>query len=354
MEYGIALATTTESWRWALRAETLGLAEAWFYDTQLLNPDVFIGMALAADRTSTIRLGTGVLIPSNRLSAVTANCFASLNRMAPGRIDFGVGTGFTGRRTMDQSAIPLARMQRYVEEVQGLLRGETVTAELEDGEHPVRFLNPELGLINLTDPVGLHVSAMGPKSRRLTAALGAGWLNFAGSVEPALRDLADMRTAWRAAGHDAGTLRSTLFSVGCVLEDGEPADSPRALAEAGPYAAVVLHNLVETSAAGSLDGHLPPFLVAAVERYREVWNGYPEGERHLHNHRGHLMFLRDEEREIIDAEMIEALTFTGTRTALAERLRALDAGGYDQFVIQLVEGHEHALEDWSTLFHGLA
>ncbi len=63
MEYGIALASEIDSWRWVQRAEELGFSSAWFYDTQLLNPDVFICMALAAEKTERIRLGTGVLVP---------------------------------------------------------------------------------------------------------------------------------------------------------------------------------------------------------------------------------------------------------------------------------------------------
>lgn len=350
MEFGIALATTVDAWKAVQQAEAEGLSEAWFYDTQLLNPDVFIGMALAADRTSRIRLGTGVLIPSNRSAAVTANCLASLNQLAPGRIDFGVGTGFTGRRTMGQWAIPLARMQRYVEEVQGLLRGETVRAELEGGSHPIRFLNPELGLINLRDDIPLHVSAMGPRSRLLTARLGAGWLNFSGDEQAALRDRMDMAAAWKEVGQPAATLRSTLFGLGCVLAPGEPADSGRALAQAGPAAAVVLHNLAETSHAGDLEGHLPEPMVRAVEAYREIWRSYPAQERYLHNHRGHLMFLRDEERELLTADLIRALTFTATRDELVGRLGALKEGGYDQFVVQLVPGHEGALQDWLDVF----
>ena len=93
MEFGIALATSTESWKAVKRAEELGFSHAWFYDTQLLNPDVFIGMTQAAMTTQRIRLGTGVLIPSNRIEPVTANALATLNKIAPGRIDFGVGTG---------------------------------------------------------------------------------------------------------------------------------------------------------------------------------------------------------------------------------------------------------------------
>ncbi len=131
MDFGIAFASSTESWRVAQRAEDLGFTHAWFYDTQLLNPDVFVCMALAAQATKRIRLGTGVLIPSNRLSPVAANGYATLSKLAPGRIDFGVGTGFTGRRTMGQGAIKLADFERYIHEVQALLRGETVTMPLQ-------------------------------------------------------------------------------------------------------------------------------------------------------------------------------------------------------------------------------
>jgi hypothetical protein len=52
-----------------------------------------------------IRLCTGVLIPSNRIAPVAASALASLNALAPGRIHFGVGTGFTARRTMGLLAI---------------------------------------------------------------------------------------------------------------------------------------------------------------------------------------------------------------------------------------------------------
>ena len=152
MEFGIAVASTTESWRVVARAEELGFTEAWFYDTQLLNPDVFVCMALAAERTSRIRLATGVLIPSNRIAPVAANCLATLNRLAPGRVKLGVGTGFTGRRTMGLPAIKLADLREYLRVVQALLRGETIEWETEGLRRKIRFLNPDFGLINTADP----------------------------------------------------------------------------------------------------------------------------------------------------------------------------------------------------------
>src|SRR5882672_11949077 len=113
MEFGIAVATAADSWKLVERAEALGFTHAWFYDTQMLSADCFVAMGAAAMKTSRIRLGTGVLIPSNRIAAVTANALASLNKLAPGRIDFGVGTGFTGRRAMGLGAVKLKDMEDY-------------------------------------------------------------------------------------------------------------------------------------------------------------------------------------------------------------------------------------------------
>jgi 5,10-methylenetetrahydromethanopterin reductase len=88
MNFGIALPTAADSWKIVQRAEELGFTHAWFYDTQMLSADCFVAMGAAAVKTRHIRLGTGVLVPSNRIAPVTANALASLNKLAPGRTLF--------------------------------------------------------------------------------------------------------------------------------------------------------------------------------------------------------------------------------------------------------------------------
>src|SRR5271170_2729166 len=171
MDFGIGIATSGDSWKLAQRAEELGFTHAWFYDTQMLTADCFVAMGAAAVKTSRIRLGTGVLVPSNRIAAVTANSLATLNGLAPGRIDFGIGTGFSARRAMGLGAVKLADMVEYVRVVMSLLRAETVETEVEGAPRKIRLLNPEAGQINIRDPVGLYVSALGPRARRITAQL---------------------------------------------------------------------------------------------------------------------------------------------------------------------------------------
>jgi 5,10-methylenetetrahydromethanopterin reductase len=351
MRFGIAMATSAESWKLVQRAEELGFSHAWFYDTQMLSADCFVAMGAAAVKTSRIRLGTGVLIPSNRIAPVAANALASLNKLAPGRIEFGVGTGFTGRRAMGLGAIRLADLEEYVRIVYALLREETVDMELEGKRRRIRFLNPEAGLINTADPIGLHVSAYGPKGRALTARLGAGWLTFAGDVDGGIAGLRDMQQTWQAAGRAVADLSATAFALGCVLAPGEPYDSPRAVAQAGPRAAVVLDRAADEALAGLPNATPPhPSVADAVRGYVELARTFqPENARYLMNHRGHLMFVKPEERPYVTADLIRTTSFTATEQDLVQRVRTLRDAGYSQFVVQIVPGQEQAIEDWARV-----
>lgn len=354
MDYGINLATAADSWKVVKRAEELGFTRAWFYDTQLLNAEIFVAMGAAAVTTSRIRLGTGVLIPSNRIAPVAASALMSLNALAPGRIDFGISTGFTARRTMGVGPVRLADMRRYIEQVQRLIAGDTVEWEFEGARRKMRFLSPDIGVVNNRDPIPLHISALGPRARALTAELGAHWINGVGYIDAAKASIAAMQSAWRSAGIEPATRVATAFCGGCVLAEGEPFDSLRARTQAGPHATIVLHNLVEREQFGDLGRGIPPALAPLVEQYRKIYERYePADARYLENHRGHLMFLRPEEHQVCTAELIRAVTITGTRSALRERLRELQAAGYTDFSIHIRHGHPAMLEEWAEVIAGV-
>ena len=351
MQYSVAFATETDTWKWVKRAEELGFHAAWFYDTQLLNPDLFACMALAAHETERIRLGTGVLVPSNRIEPVAANGLATLNRLAPGRIDFGVGTGFTARRTMGLDAMGLKRTREYIECVRHLLSGDMVEWEFEGERRKIRFLNPDLDLINVDDEIPLWFSAFGPRSRQVAAELGAGWLNFGG--HGAIEGIAAMQESWQAAGHDRASLEANLFFLGAVLT-GDPAeDDNRLMAQGGPSTAVMFHNFADEVGAMGGRNMAAGSLTPLVEQYLDVHQGYdPADARYLQNHRGHLMFVRPEETHITP-DLVRSTTMSGTPEDLVGRLRQFQAAGYTQFTIQLVHGHEHAIEDWARVFQAL-
>ena len=356
MRFAIAIPTDAESWRVVRRAEELGFSRAWFYDTQMLSADPFVAMAAAALQTTRIRLATGVLIPSNRIAAVTANAFASLNKLAPGRIDFGVGTGFTGRRAMGLGAVKLADLEAYTREVMALLRGETIETEIEGKRRLIRLLNPELGLINTRDPIGVYLAASGPRSRQLTARLAAGWINTTADVAGGVAAIAEMRALWTDAGHRAESLDAIVLTGGVVLEAGEPADSPRAVAQAGPRAAMLLHRAADAALMGlPTIATIPSEVAETVARYVELARGFrPQGAPYLENHRGHLMFVKPEERPFVTADLIRLTTFAAPERELKDRIAALAAAGYSEIAIQIVPGQEHAIEDWSRIRRAFA
>lgn len=355
MDYGIALATHAESWRHVKRAEELGFASASFFDTQLLNADLFVAMGAAAMVTTRIRLATGVLIPSNRIAPVAASALASINALAPGRVMLGLGTGFTGRRTMGLPAITLARLEEYLRVVEALLRGETTDWSEEGGTHKVRFLNPEKGYINIDDPIPAHISAFGPRGRALVAKLGTGWLSGGGKPPQAATALEAMRKSWQEAGRDAKDLYTTTFCGGCVLAEGEAADSPRARAQAGPSVTMLFHDYAEHDDLGSIIKPIP-HLKPLYDRYMEIYKSYePADARYLTNHRGHLMFLRPEEQQLLSPELIRAVTLTGPEAELVEGVRGYRAAGFNQLAIHLRNGQEmEMLADWGKVIEKAA
>lgn len=355
MRFAIAIPTDAESWRVVRRAEELGFHRAWFYDTQMLSADPFVAMAAAAMKTRRIRLATGVLIPSNRLAPVAANAFASLNKLAPGRIDFGIGTGFTGRRAMGLGAVRLRDMEEYIRIVAALLRGEAVEAEIEGQRRLIRLLNPELGLINTREPVPLYIAATGPRARALTARLGAGWINTAGDVAGGVEGFGAMAALWSAAGRDMAALDAVVLTGGAILDEGEPADSPRAVAQAGPRAAMLLHRAADAALLGFPAPAIPPAAADTVAAYVEAARHFtPQGAQYLENHRGHLMFVKPAERRFVTAELIRLTTITATEREIKDRLAALAAAGYGEVAVQIVPGQEHAIEDWGRIRRAFA
>src|ERR1700753_3418690 len=114
MEVSCAFPTALDSPDNIVLAEQLVERRACIYDTPQQSPDVWMTLALAAERTERIGLGPGVLVPSLRHPMVNAAGTATLAALAPGRVEVAFGTGFTGRRAMGYRAIPWAFMDAYI------------------------------------------------------------------------------------------------------------------------------------------------------------------------------------------------------------------------------------------------
>ena len=100
MKISAQFATSLNSDEHIATAEQLVYDRAWLFDTPQQSPDVWMMLALAARRTTTIGLGPGVLVPTLRHPMVNASATAALTALAPGRIAVAFGTGFTGARAL--------------------------------------------------------------------------------------------------------------------------------------------------------------------------------------------------------------------------------------------------------------
>lgn len=347
MNFGIAFPSWIQAWRDCEVAEAEGFTHAWFYDTQLLCSDVYATMALAAEHTTTMTLGTLVAIPSNRIAPVTASAIATINALAPGRVVLGVGTGFTGRNTMGMPPLPVARMVEYVRQVRGLLAGEDVLFREGKYERWIRLLSRDraLGCINLDDPIPIHIAANAPKALAAVGEVGDGWISVAQDTAGIGAGIAAAKNSaashGRAFDGEGGRPHTTMLTTGCVLNPGESVASERVVRRVGPVTVVGVHAIWESSRGGHGFGLENEDMARAFDGYIENYaasHGSPADRRYLDAHEGHMMYLKPGEEAFVIPEMIPVLSLTGTPDDVLERCRMFAAAGVDNLALQAIPG----------------
>lgn len=303
-------------------AEQLGFNTAWVYDTPALQLDCWMTLALAAVRTSRIRLGPGVLIPSLRHPMVTASAIAHLVQLAGAdRVVVGVGSGFTGRRAMGRKPLRWADMPDHIAVVQQLLAGETVTI---DGAAARMLHWPGQAPARPID-VPWVIGVNGPKGLEVARDLGAG-----------------VFTSRPRPGADHGGLPSvTLLGFGTVLDAGETLDSPRVLAAAGPGVSVAYHAFLEQR-----DGRLST--LPNAQRFVELVHALPDKTRHLALHEGHLTMVNDIDREVLVGEAMRMLPMVATAAELPDRIATLAQSGITEIAFQPMGDIERELRAFAA------
>src|SRR5215468_691653 len=106
--------------------EAAGFDGAGILDSQLLCRDTFATMALAATRTSRLTLFPAVTNPFTRHASVLAGAIQTVEELAPGRVKFVIGTGYTSASTIGKKPATLAEMRACIATVKSLLAGKTV------------------------------------------------------------------------------------------------------------------------------------------------------------------------------------------------------------------------------------
>lgn len=303
-------------------AEELGFETAWVYDTPALQLDCWMSLALAAVRTSRIRLGPGVLIPSLRHPMVTASAIATLVDLAGRqRVIVGVGTGFTGRRAMGQRPLRWADMGDLVGDVRRLLAGDTVEV---DGK-PVRMLHWPGQAPERPIEVPFVLGVNGPRGLRTAAELGCGVFTSRPRPDASYDGIDDV----------------ILLGFGTVLEPGERPDSDRVLETAGPGVMVAYHAFLEQR-----DERLDR--LPNADRFVELAGQVDPEHRHLALHAGHLTELNDIDRQVLVGEAMSIAPLICEADELPERLARLGDNGITEVAFQPMGDVERELRAFAT------
>jgi 5,10-methylenetetrahydromethanopterin reductase len=294
MQIGCAFASSFEAARQAQVAEELGFDYIGFFDSPALEPDVWLTIADALRSTERITVGTYVLIPHLRHPMAQASAIATLLQRWPGRLEVGLGTGFTGRMAMGQRPLTWAYMRRFVERLRGLLAGEEVEIDgsVHQMIHPPGYAPPRPISVPIT------IAANGPKG--IALARECDGLIYGGPLS--------------AVPSGFGMMQLPL--AGIALEPGEEPTSPRVL-EAARVLFTMRYHLAYDGFANIAVESLP-----GGAEWLDMIRGFPEKTRHLRVHDRHTVEVNAHDHALSERYPDELAAFAAANALTADQLRA--------------------------------
>jgi coenzyme F420-dependent oxidoreductase len=299
----------------AVAAEDHGYDHAWLPETW--GRDAVTTLALAAERTDEIGLGTSIVNVYSRSPALLGQTAATLQEASDGRFRLGVGPsgpavienwhGATFER-------PLRRTREVIDVTKAVLSGEPVHY---DGDFfDLDGFRLRQGAPESTPPV--DAAGMGPKAVELAGRFADGWHALMFTPEGLRERLDDFRRGGKLGDRDPEQARVTLSLTCCALEDGERA---RDLARR----------------------HVAFYVGGMGTYYRDALarQGYEDTAHEIHE------AWQADEREralaAVDDEFLDSLTAAGTPERAREELEKFaEIDGVDAVAVSFPRGAEFA------------
>jgi F420-dependent oxidoreductase-like protein len=290
----------------AVEAERLGYDSAWV--AEAWGTDAVTVLSWLGARTTTLKLGAGILQIPARTPAMTAMTAATLDLMSGGRFLLGLGTSGPGVAEGwhgQPFGKPIGRTREYVEIVRAALRREALVHhgehyDIPHGEHRALKLMAR----PLRPDVPIYLAAIGPRNVRLAVEIADGWLPIWVSPER-LHDVWGDALAAAPPGFDV-----VAFSVPVALDD----DIQAARDSVKPTLALYV-------------GGMGEFYNALVGRY-----GYEEEGRKIRE-----LYLGGKKLEAIAAvpdALVDEVALVGSRERIADRLDAWRESDVTSLLIQ--------------------
>lgn len=219
------------------RAEELGFSSLWVWDHLFLGSrqpfpqlEALTTLAVLASHTTSIELGTGVLVLPIRDPALLAKTAASIQAISGGRLRLGVAAGWY-EREFDATGTPFTNrgriFERNLEICMDLWTKEEVTGSWDD----LSFRRVKMLPLPAPRPqilIGGYVDRV----LRRAATLGDGWLTYFYTPEAFAESWAKVRRFAEEAGRDPSQLHSLNQLPICIGPSKEAAR-----ARTGPWLA---------------------------------------------------------------------------------------------------------------------
>ena len=324
MEFGITCNKIDEIGV-ATHAENLGYSFCWITDSPLLRSNVWAVMALIAQQTQKIQIGTGVAVPGLRLAPVAANGIATINRLAPGRCFIGLGTGNTAMRMLGHPPARINEFREYIRIIKGLLEGKEVEFSLNNISHPITFAHSGIGYINIVEPIPVHVGGFGPRAQALAGELGDGLITGlprGGTISDAL---ANARLGAKRVKRSLNRFKIYALVNLLLLKPNETLESETVIKEIGSSIMANIHYLVER---WKETGDDPPDYVKPIwkQYIRFLDSNFSDG-KYRGIHKSHYSYLDPEEARFITPELIKTFSIAGRPEEIIEQIRKLEIEG---------------------------
>jgi probable F420-dependent oxidoreductase len=202
--------------------------------TGLLEP--MVTLAYLAARTSTVRLGTAMLLLPQRNPVYVAKEVSSLDWLSDGRVDLGIGVGWL-KEEFDALGVPWDRRGRrtdeYVEVLRTLWCDDTSSYHGETYDLPPCEMYPK----PVQEPhPPLHIGGETPAALRRAARLGQGWHTFNRTPDELSQGLRELDVHLDAAGRRREDVRITV----CPYFNQLTPEAVEQYAEAGADAVAAL------------------------------------------------------------------------------------------------------------------
>jgi alkanesulfonate monooxygenase SsuD/methylene tetrahydromethanopterin reductase-like flavin-dependent oxidoreductase (luciferase family) len=109
-----------------------------------------------------------------------------------------------------------------------------------------------------------------------------------------------------------------------------------------------LHNVMERQYGDLGTGGIEDEALLAA--YQALYAGYePADKRYLSLHRGHALFMRDDEAALINGDFIRRMSFTGSAAELADQVKAMRDAGFTGVSFVVLPHLPEAVDDWARV-----